>query len=69
MFTVVAVALATVVAALVGTEVIDIRRCAIGTVRIHVPNLSDVILAVIRRVKGIPQLGIRDGSVPFDDVV
>ena len=67
MLTVVAVTLTTVVTALVLTKVINIRRCPIGAVRIHVPHYT--IAFIVGAPESIPNLSIRYGRVPLDDIV
>ena len=67
MLTVVAVALAIVVAALVLANMIGVRRRAVGFVGIHVPH--DAVAFVVGAPKSIRSGGIRNGSVALDDVV
>ena len=67
MLAVVAIALAAIVATLVLTQVIDIRWGTIRAVGIHIPYHT--IAFVVGTPKGIPKLGIRDGSMTFDDIV
>jgi hypothetical protein len=67
MLAIVAVTLAAVVATLVCAQIIDVRRCPVRDVGIHVPHHT--VTFVVGAPKSIPQLAIRDGSMAFDDVV
>ena len=67
MLSIIARTFISIIAALVFAQMIDIGRRAIRNVGIHIPH--DAIAFVVGTPKGIPQLGIRDGCVTFDDIV
>jgi hypothetical protein len=56
-----------VATALILTKIINVWRCTIGIVGIHVPH--NAIALVIGAPESIPQLGIRDRCVSLDNIV
>ena len=67
MLAVVAITFTVIITTLVLTKVIDIRWSTIRTVGIHIPYHT--IAFVVGTPKGIPQITIRDCSVPLDDIM